>query len=132
MAIDTTTAVSRHASDDFNSQGCHGARQEERNTLHDRVLSGVVGLLLRRNLENGWEHLTRGMMGVQGVADFSCTALCDEDHGDIFTLHEFVKMLLNVLLMRLGVHNEEVLFPLPIYLTNACQNHARDSVLIAN
>merc|ERR1719375_1296605 len=116
----------------FDSHLSHGSWEEERDALHDRILAGIVWLLLGRDLQDSWNHLCLCRVGINRIPNLVRTALCDEDHSHIFAVHQLVELLFDVLLVRLGAHDQVVAHTLPVDVAHACQDEPGDSVLIGN
>merc|ERR1719245_1315800 len=124
--------ATRHSLSDIDAHGGHRLRHEEGNALHDCVLPGIIGPLLGWDLQDSGHHLPSAAVAIHNVADEVCAALSDEDHGDVFARGEFIELFLDVLLVRLRIHNEEVLLAAAVDVANPRQQHPCDGVLISD
>jgi len=105
-------------------------RAKEDDTLHDIVLLGIVGSVLGRNLENGWDHLARKAVLVDSITDLVSAGLRDEYHADVRSVCQLVKLLFDVNASCLGIDHKEVLLALPIDMPTPCQHHSCDCILV--
>lgn len=112
----------------FMSLFLNSSTQKHVDALHDKVLLWIVRMLLRRNLQHGWNGF---VVILQNMSNIIGNVLIDEDNPDITASRKVFESLLYLWQLRVLLNDQKVA-RVGSAMAHACQQKACDSILVSD